>query len=231
MDEVSLVADVGRVKGSAEARRLRAAGKVPGVLYGHGIEPIPLAVGSRDLRAALTSDSGLNALISLDVDGTKHLAMARQLQRHPVRRTVDHIDFVIVRRDEVVTAEVPVHLAGEAAAVYRADGLVEQQLFTLEVHAKPADIPNAIEVDISGLEIGGAIRVGDLTLPSGVTTELDAEEPVVLGQASRVAAEVEELEEEAAAEAEAEAAASGEEAAAEDAAAGEAGGGGEAEEG
>ena len=199
MDEVSLVADVGRVKGSAEARRLRKSGKVPGVLYGHGVEPLPLAVGARDLRAALTSDSGLNALISLDVGGERHLAMARQLQRHPVRRTVDHIDFVIVRRDEIVSAEVPVHLVGEAQEVERADGLVEQQVFTLLVNAKPGDIPNAIEVDISELSIGEVIRASDLKLPAGVTTDVDPEEPVVAGQASRVAAEVEE--DEAAAEA------------------------------
>jgi large subunit ribosomal protein L25 len=189
MDEVSLVADVGRVKGSAEARRLRLAGKVPGVLYGHGIEPLSVAVNGRELRAALTSDSGLNALISLDVGGQRHLAMARQLQRHPVRRSIDHVDFVVVRRDEVVTAEVPVHLVGEAEQVDRADGLVEQQLFSLVVHAKPADIPNAIEVDISDLSIGEAIRVADLKLPSGVTTEVDPEDTVVAGQASRVAAE------------------------------------------
>jgi large subunit ribosomal protein L25 len=199
MDEVSLVADVGRVKGSSEARRLRLAGKVPGVLYGHGIEPLSVAVNSRALRAALTSDSGLNALISLDVGGERHLAMARQLQRHPVRRTIDHVDFVVVRRDEIVTAEVPVHLVGEAQEVDRADGLVEQQLFSLVVHAKPADIPNAIEVDISELSIGEAIRVADLKLPEGVTTEVDPEDTVVAGQASRVSAEVEE--EEAATEA------------------------------
>jgi large subunit ribosomal protein L25 len=209
MDEVSLVADVGRVTGSSEARRLRLAGKVPGVLYGHGIEPLSLAVGSRDLRAALTSDSGLNALISLDVDGQRHLAMARQLQRHPVRRTIDHVDFVIVRRDEIVSAEVPVHLIGEAQNVERADGLVEQQLFSLLVHAKPADIPNALEVDITELSIGEAIRVGDLKLPEGVTTEVDPEDTVVAGQASRVSAEVEED------EAAAEAAATGEEPSAE----------------
>jgi large subunit ribosomal protein L25 len=201
MEEVSLVAEVGRVKGSAEARRLRARGKVPGVLYGHGIEPVALAVGSRDLRAALTSEAGHNALISLDVGGQRHLAMARQLQRHPTRRTVDHVDFVIVRRDEVVTTEVPVHLVGEAEAVERADGMVEQQVFTLTVHAKPADIPNAVEVDISGLTIGEAIRVGDLKLPAGVTTEVDPEEAVVIVQASRMAAEVEEADAEAAAEA------------------------------
>ena len=170
MDEVSLVADVGRVKGSSESRRLRRAGKVPAVLYGHGIEPIDVAVGSRELRAALTSDSGLNALISLEVEGTKHLAMARQLQRHPVRRSIDHVDFVIVRRDEIISAEVPIHLVGEAEKVERADGLVEHTMFSLMVHAKPADIPAAIEVDISELGIGDAIRVGDLKLPTGVTT-------------------------------------------------------------
>ncbi len=192
MNEVSLVADVGRVKGSAEARRLRTAGKVPGVLYGHGVEPLALAVGSRDLRAALTSDAGLNALISLDVGGERHLAMARQLQKHPVRRTIDHIDFVIVRRDEIVSAEVNVHLVGEALEIEHADGLVEQQLFSLVVHAKPGDIPNAIEVDITSLSIGEAIRVGDLKLPTGVTTEVDPEETVVAGQSSRTATDVEE---------------------------------------
>jgi len=202
MDEVSLVAEVGRVKGSAAARRLRTAGKVPGTLYGHGIEPVDVAVGSRELRAALTSDSGLNALISLDVGGTKHLAMARQLQRHPVRRSIDHVDFVVVRRDEVISAEVPVHLVGEAEAVERADGMVEQSLFALTVHAKPGDIPNAIEVDISGLAIGDTIRVEDLKLPGGVTTDVDPEEAVVIGASTRLAVEGE-AEEEAEAEAEA----------------------------
>ena len=200
MDEVSLVAEVGRVKGSSEARRLRLAGKVPGVLYGHGIDPIDVAVGSRELRAALTSDSGLNALISLDVGGKNHLAMARQLQRHPVRRSIDHVDFVVVRRDEVVSGEVPIHLVGEALEVERADGLVEQSLHSLLVDAKPGDIPNAIEVDISELSIGEAIRVADLKLPAGATTEVDPEEIVVAGQTTRMAAETE-AEEEAAAEA------------------------------
>lgn len=213
MNEVSLVADVGRRGGSAESRRLRAAGKVPAVLYGHGVEPVSVAVGGRELRAALTSESGLNALISLDVGGQRHLAMARQLQRHPVRRSIDHVDFVIVRRDEVVSAEVNVHVTGEAVEVERADGLVEQQLFSLLVRATPGDIPNSIEVDISGLAIGDVIRVGDLNLPLGVSTEVDADEPVVAGQASRVAVEAEEAEAEAA-EGQAEA--------------GEAGGGGEA---
>ena len=230
MDEVSLVADVGRVKGSAEARRLRRSGKVPDVLYGHGIETLPVAVGARDLRAALTSDSGLNALISLDVAGDRHLAMARQLQRDPVRGTVAHVDFVIVRRDEVVTVEVPVHLEGEASLVHREDGLVEQQLFTLTVNATPSSIPSSIEVDISGLAIGDVIRVGDLVLPSGVTTDVDPEEPVVAGQASRVSAEVEAEEAEAEAETAAVAAGVGDEGADRDEG-GEGGGGAAGREG
>ncbi|MDQ4070533.1 MAG: 50S ribosomal protein L25, partial [Actinomycetota bacterium] len=88
--------------------------------------------------------------------------------------------------------DVNIHLVGEAQEVERADGLVEQQLFTLTVHAKPVDLPNAIDVDVSSLSIGDAIRVGDLTLPAGVTTEVDPEEAVVVAQASSMAAEVEE---------------------------------------
>jgi large subunit ribosomal protein L25 len=182
MEEVTLLADPTRALGSRPARRLRADGKVPAVLYGHGIDPVPLAVDGRELRSALTGESGLNALITLDVDGTRHLAMARHLQRHPVRGNVSHVDFVIVRRDEVVSAEIPVHLVGEATEVLNEDGIVDQPLFMLTIRAKPADIPAGIEVDVSALTIGDTIRVGDLQLPAGVTTVVDVEEPVAVGQ-------------------------------------------------
>ena len=230
MEEVVLTAEAGRSTGSATARRLRGAGKIPAVLYGHGIEPQALAVEGRALRLALNQEAGLNALISLDVAGDRHLAMARQLQRDPVRGTVAHVDFVIVRRDEVVTVEVPVHLEGEASLVHREDGLVEQQLFTLTVNATPSSIPSSIEVDISGLAIGDVIRVGDLVLPSGVTTDVDPEEPVVAGQASRVSAEVEAEEAEAEAETAAVAAGVGDEGADRDEG-GEGGGGAAGREG
>ncbi|HVF13678.1 MAG TPA: 50S ribosomal protein L25 [Acidimicrobiales bacterium] len=195
MAEVSLVAEAGRQTGSAAARRLRTQGKVPAVLYGHGIEPQALSVDRKVLRAALAHEAGLNALFSLEVDGERHLAMARQLQRDALKRSVSHVDFVIVRRDEIVTVEVPVRLVGEAESVERNDGMVEQQLFHLEIHALPADIPSAIEVDISDLEIGEAIRVHDLTLPEGVTTDVDGDDAVVMGQTTRM--EVEEEAEEA----------------------------------
>ena len=99
MEEVTLTAEVGRPTGSRPSRRLRHDGKVPAVLYGHGTDPMALAVDGRELRNALTGDAGLNALITLQVDSESHLAMARHLQRHPVKGTVDHVDFVIVRRD------------------------------------------------------------------------------------------------------------------------------------
>ena len=203
MREVQLAAEPRHGKGSAESRRLRAVGKVPAVLYGHGIEPQALAVEARALRAALNQEAGLNALLSLDVGGSRHLAMARQLQRHPVRGTLAHVDFVIVGRDEVVSAEVPIQLVGDADEVTKQDGLVEQQLFSLVVHATPGNIPAHLDVDVSGLTVGDVVRVSDVKLPSGVTTELDSEEPVVLATASTVAAEMAAVEEaEAAAAAE-----------------------------
>jgi large subunit ribosomal protein L25 len=182
MEEVTLTAEVGRPTGSRPSRRLRSAGKVPAVLYGHGTDPMALSVDSRELRNALTGDAGLNALITVRVDSESHLAMARHLQRHPVKGTVDHVDFVIVRRDEVVTAEVPITLVGEPTEVNQNDGIIEQQLFSLTIKAKPMDIPSGLEADISGLVIGEAVRVGDLKLPSGVETDVDPEDSVVLGQ-------------------------------------------------
>ncbi len=191
MEEVTLVAAPRAEKGSAASRRLRIAGKIPAVLYGHGTDAKPLTVDARELRGALSTDAGVNALISLQLDGDRQLAMARELQRHPVRGTVDHVDFVVVRRDEIVSADVPLHLVGEATEVQRDEGVLDQQLFALTVRATPMNIPASIEVDITALTIGDAIRVGDLELPPDVTTEVDPEEPVIAVQASRVAAEIE----------------------------------------
>lgn len=187
MAEIPLVAEVRdpREQGSAASRRLRAAGRVPGVLYGHGTEPVALSVDARALRAGLSSSAGENALFQLEVAGTRHLAIPRSLQRHPVRRTVAHVDFQVVRRDELVPADVPLHLVGEPTAVTRAGGTVEHVLTTLSVRARPADIPAAIEVDLSGLELGTTLRVGDLAVPDGVNVEADAEVPVVVTVAPR----------------------------------------------
>ena len=235
MPEITIVAETGRSPGSRSTGRLRREGKVPGVIYGHGIDPIPVAVDGRELRAALSTDAGVNALLSMSVDGASHLTMARVIQRHPVRHTVTHVDFQVVRRDEVMSVDVQVNLVGDADAVHRDDGVVAQELYSLTVKATPDRIPHAIEVDISGLEVGSTIRVQDLSLPAGVTTDVDPEAAVVVGQPPQAAAEIAAVEEEAAeaaaeGEAQAPAAAEAGEAAAEEPAAGAEAEGGAASE-
>ncbi|HLH47334.1 MAG TPA: 50S ribosomal protein L25 [Acidimicrobiales bacterium] len=202
MAEITLVAEPGRATGSPESRRLRSAGRVPGILYGHGIQPAALSVDARELRHALSGTAGVNQLLSLQVGTDSHLAMARVIQRHPVRGTVVHVDFQVVRRDEVISADVPVVLTGEAKAVEAERGVLEHVLSSLTVNARPGAIPEAIEVDVEELQVGEIIRVGGLRLPSGVTTDVDPEEPVVVATASAVSAEVTGIEAEEAAAAE-----------------------------
>ncbi|MEZ5179945.1 MAG: 50S ribosomal protein L25 [Acidimicrobiales bacterium] len=192
MAEIKLQATTGRTLGSGPSKRIRAEGKVPGVVYGLDADPIPVTVEWKPLREALTTEAGLNALIDLDIDGEVALTIVKELQRHPIKGDVIHLDFLRVSADAEISVDVPVSLVGEAEEVERSDGTVDHLLFTLTVNAKPADIPNEIEVDISGLTFDSPIRVGDLTLPSGVTTDVDAEEPVVV--ATLAVAEVEEIE-------------------------------------
>jgi large subunit ribosomal protein L25 len=192
MPEITLAAEVGRTTGSSATRRLRAEGKIPGVLYGHGLDPVPVAVSAREFRTAMSGEAGLNTLLSLEVDGRSHLTLARDIQRHPVRNTVAHVDFQIVRRDEVIAAEVPIVLVGEAIEVSHGDGIVDQLLFNLSVKARPADIPSSIELDISSLTIGTSLHVSDLGLPSSVEADADPETPVVSGIPPRVQATAEE---------------------------------------
>jgi large subunit ribosomal protein L25 len=197
MPEITVVAETGRPTGSRAAGRLRAAGRIPAVIYGHGRDPLPVSVDGRELRTALTTPAGLNALLSLKVGEETHLTLAREIQRHPVRSTVVHVDFLVVRRDEIVSAEVPLILTGEARLVMQGNGIIEHTLTSLSVNATPDAIPSGIEVDISAMAIGDSIRVGDISLPEGVTTDVDADEAIVVAQGQAA-------EEEVAAEAEAE---------------------------
>jgi large subunit ribosomal protein L25 len=193
MAEIVLKAETGRPTGSAATRRLRASGRIPGVVYGGGIDPVPLAVDWRELRAALTTDKGLNAVVTLAVDGDQHMTIIKDLQRHPVRRDVLHVDFLVVERDKPVQAEVPIQLEGEPTKVHQERGVVEQLLHALTIYAKPAAIPGHLSVDVSELEIGDTITVADLALPAGVTTEVEDDHAVVTAQITR-AAEAEEAE-------------------------------------
>jgi large subunit ribosomal protein L25 len=194
-DDIILVAETGRPTGSAASRRLRATGKVPAVLYGRGAEPATITVDWRDLRAALTTDKGLNALLTVQVGKKRTKAIVKEMQRHPVRRDVLHVDFLAVDVDKPITTDVPLVLEGEPEAVLREQGVVEQILNVLIVTAKPDAIPGHIAVDVSDLEIGGHVTVGDLVLPEGVTTDAEPEEVVVTAKLTSLALAEEEEEE------------------------------------
>ena len=185
MAELTLTAETGRPTGSRPSNRLRAEGRIPAVVYGMGTEPLAISVQWRELRQVLTTDAGLNALINLDIDGDRQLSIVKEMQRNPVKRSVTHVDFILIDRDADIEVEVPVVLEGEATLVERENGTVTQALFSLTIIAKPGSIPDQVTADISELEVGGSIRVADLPLPSGVRTEVDPEDPVVLGEMTR----------------------------------------------
>jgi large subunit ribosomal protein L25 len=196
-DDIILAAETGRATGSAASRRLRATGKIPAVLYGRGAEPAALTVDWRDLRAALTTDKGLNALLTVKVDGTSTKVIVKEMQRHPVRRDVLHVDFLAVDVDKPIAVDVTIVLEGEPIKVLREQGVVEQTVNAIVVHAKPDAIPGHLVVDVSDLEIGHTITVADLVLPEGVTTDADPEETLVTAQLTSLALAEEEEGEEA----------------------------------
>jgi large subunit ribosomal protein L25 len=200
MPEITLEAEVGRAIGTSDTRRLRQGGKIPGVVYGRGIESLAVSVDAKAFRHALSGDQGLNTLLDL-VAGKKHyLVLAREIQRHPVRGTVSHVDFQVVSRTQGVDVEVPLEVIGDAVEVRHHDWEVDQQLFTVHVHAQPDKIPSSITVDISELQVGGAIRIGDLELPEGVEATQDPQTTVIGTHAARVAPVAEKPEEGAAEE-------------------------------
>ena len=183
MSDTVLTATSGRATGSANARRQLATDSIPAVVYGMGMDPISISVPRRELRKALSGSAGMNTILDLHVDGDLYPAIVKDMQRDPVRRDVTHVDFLRIDRDAEISVEVPIVLVGEAEAVERENGNVTHSLFTLHITAKPDAIPNEIEVDISSLDIGDSIRVEDLQLPSGVTTDVDPEESIVTAQA------------------------------------------------
>ncbi len=171
--------------GSRSSRRLRRDGKVPGVLYGLGQDPEIFSVDYGDLRGALTTDAGLNALIQLSINGTNQLSILKTLQRHPVKDEVIHVDFVRVDPNQELAVEVPIVLEGVAKKVTDQNGMVDQTMFSLSVLSLPDSIPNELTADVSELEINDAIRVSDVVLPEGVRTEVDPEEAIAVGTVTR----------------------------------------------
>jgi large subunit ribosomal protein L25 len=191
--DLTLTVQPGRTLGTRPSRRLRAEGKVPAVIYGLGNEPRSVEVPWPELRKALTTEAGMNALITLTIDGESdtNLSIIKDLQRHPVRRDVIHVDFQLINRDQELTVEVPISLVGVAKQVESKKGTVDQLLHSLTVSAKPGFIPTGFEVDISELDVGVAMHVKDIAMPEGVSTDVDLDEVVVQGSESRATIEEE----------------------------------------
>jgi large subunit ribosomal protein L25 len=176
--ELKLKAEKREESGKGAARKLRAAGRVPAVLYGHGVGPIAVSVDAKDLFHILHGSAGTNVLVDLQVDGAQHLSLPREIQRDHVRGRYLHVDFLAVRRDETVTVSVPVHVVGESPGV-KAGGVIEHHLWELQVECLPGDVPDGINADVSKLQVGDSLRVADLTPPRGVSVLTPLEESVV----------------------------------------------------
>jgi large subunit ribosomal protein L25 len=202
MAEVKLAAKKRGVTGKGPARQARREGRVPATLYGRGVTPLSIDVDRRDLITAFHTDAGMNVLLDLEIDGGTTLAIARELQRDPVRGTLLHADFVAVDRTQEIEVEVPLHLVGESAGV-KSGGVLEQPLFTLHVRCTVTDVPDGIDADISALEIGDALRVADLAPEAGFTILNDPDVPVAIVAAPISEEELEAMEAEAGVEQEA----------------------------
>jgi len=184
MSEVRIAAEPRTEFGKGGARRTRRAGKVPAVLYGHGQPPRHIALPARELLHAFKTEAGTNVLLTVELSDGAQLALPKDVQRHPIRGSFEHVDLVVVRRGERVTVDVPVTLTGEADR----DAIVDQQSTTVSLQADATDIPSALELDITGLTVGASISAGTVPLPSGATLVSDADLVVVAGLAKPTAA-------------------------------------------
>jgi large subunit ribosomal protein L25 len=179
MQQETLHATKRVTSGSRASNRLRRDGRVPGVVYGSTIDPQPVHVSARDLYAVLHTEAGLNAIIEIDVEGDSVLTVARELQRHPVRGEIEHLDFIEVRMDQEIQAEVGVDYTGVPLGVRDEGGIVETISASVTISALPSAIPSHIEVDIAHLALGDTLKVSDLPEIDGVTYAGDADDPLL----------------------------------------------------
>lgn len=182
MAETKLVATARTEFGKGAARRLRRAHQIPAVLYGHGTDPVHVALPGHELMLAVKHS---NALLAIELNGETTLALAKDVQVEPVRQVIEHVDLLIVRRGEKVTVDVPVHVVGESTP--GTIHIVETQTLSLEADATA--LPERVEVSIEGLDEGAQVRAGDITLPAGATLLTDAEHIVVTVSVPHASAE------------------------------------------
>jgi len=174
VSEVRIAAEPRTEFGKGGARRTRRAGKVPAVLYGHGTDPVHIALPARDFAHAIKG-GGLNVLLTLDIAGGAQLALPKAIQRDPIRGSIDHVDLVLVRKGERVTVDVQVVLVGE---IDRA-AMLEHSAETISVEADATELPGHIDVDVTGLEAGATIHARDVKLPAGTTLVEDGDKVIV----------------------------------------------------
>jgi large subunit ribosomal protein L25 len=173
-ERVKLVVQNRAILGSAESRRLRRQGLIPGVLYGKEA-PVSISIPERDLRTALTGAGGLNAVLDVVVEGgNTHSSVLKEYQLDKVRGTVTHVDLQEVRLDQPIHATVPLHLTGESVGA-KEGGVLNQVLMELNVEALPMEVPASVDFDISGLHLGESAHLSQVTLPGGVTLLDDGE--------------------------------------------------------
>ncbi|CAN5198485.1 hypothetical protein BH20ACT5_BH20ACT5_16320 [soil metagenome] len=168
-DEVRISAEPRTEFGKGGARRTRRAGKIPAVLYGHGLDPRHVSLPAREFATAIKG--GANTLLTIDVDGGSELALPKALQRDPIRGTLEHVDLILVRRGEKVTVEIPLILDGEPAP----ETLVNHELQTLTVEAEATNIPPSVHISIEGFTAGRHISAGEIALPAGTTLVTEPE--------------------------------------------------------
>ncbi len=179
MPDTTLAAELRSDSGSRPAGRLRREGLLPGVVYGLGGDSVSVTVSAHQLGNILSSRTGLNTLITLQIGGKDELALARQVQRDVVKGTLIHVDFVRVRADQTIQAEVRLNLLGAPEGVSQG-GMLEQLMHSLTVEGKPGQLPTEIEHDVTALVLGDQLRVGDLALPAGVLVTNDPDELIAM---------------------------------------------------
>jgi large subunit ribosomal protein L25 len=182
--EVKLTAEPRTEFGKGAARRIRRAAKIPAVLYGHGTEPVHITLPGHETLLALRTN---NALLSIEVDGTSQLALPKQVQRDPIKHTIEHVDLVLVRSGEKVTVDVAIHVEGEAAD----DTLVVVDANSVPIEAEATHIPTRIVVSVEGLTAGTQILARDLKLPAGSALDIDPDTLIVNVTGAPSAAQVE----------------------------------------
>lgn len=175
--------------GKGNARSLRRDGQVPAVIYGHARESTALTVSARDLDKLLSRISADNTVVEIAVEGTTSRALIREIQRHPFKRQILHVDFQELVAGEKMTVRVPVRLIGTPAGVRLGGGIVDHTLRELTISVDPAQMPNQIEIDITDMELGDSIHVSAVRVPAGVTVLDDANAAVVVIATPRAAVE------------------------------------------